>query len=56
MQTKREVIHTLVARNKKANTNLEKSVILDQTVALLQYHRKHAIRVLANPYCTSTNE
>jgi transposase InsO family protein len=49
MKTKREVIHTLVARYTKAKTNLEKSAILNQTVELLQCHRKHAIRVLANP-------
>lgn len=49
MKTRHEVIHALSARYKRAKTRSEKSVILDEAVEMLQCHRKHAIRALANP-------
>jgi len=49
MKTRREVIHALAARYRKAKTRSEKSVILDEAVKMLECHRKHAIRALSNP-------
>lgn len=49
MKTRREVILALAARYRMAKTRNDKSAILDEAVKMLQCHRKHAIRALANP-------
>ena len=46
MKTRREVLLVLSERYRQAKTRAEKSAILDETVALLNCHRKHAIRAL----------
>ena len=47
--TRREVIIALSERYRRAETRVDKSSIIDEAVALLSCHRKHAIRALANP-------
>lgn len=49
MKTRREVIRSLAEQYKNAKSRREKSAILDHAVKVLDCHRKHAIRVLANP-------
>jgi transposase InsO family protein len=49
MKTRREVLLVLSERYRQAKTRAEKSAILDETVALLNCHRKHAIRALGSP-------
>jgi transposase InsO family protein len=53
MKTRREVIHAMSARYRKAKSRNEKSAILDEAVALLKCHRKHAIRTLTSPPAVS---
>ncbi len=47
-ETRRELVATIGERYRSASS-LDKQRILDEFVALTQYHRKHAIRVLGSP-------
>jgi hypothetical protein len=46
LETRRELKEALGMRYRKANRD-DKTVILDEFVAVSGYHRKHAIRLLA---------
>ncbi|MDP3058745.1 MAG: hypothetical protein Q8N36_04745 [bacterium] len=46
LSSRREYLPTMVARYKKAKGRSEKTMIVDEVVAVLGYHRKYAIKVL----------
>ena len=48
MATRKELIEAVGVRYREASAN-ERTRILDELVALAGYHRKHAIRRLAEP-------
>jgi len=48
-QTRRELVHAIRERYARARKD-EKRRILDEFVALTEYHRKHALRVLNAPH------
>lgn len=50
MATRKELITALSKRYKSANRS-DKSRLLDEFIALTDYHRKHAIRILNKSGC-----